>query len=118
MDNENCEMSKLRQLCTFYLDGLLFGVDVRRVQEVILHHEMTRVPLAPPVVRGLMNLRGHIVTALDMRRRLDLSELPAGQLPINVVLRSDDNPISLLVDRIGDVVEVTEERFDPTPETV
>jgi purine-binding chemotaxis protein CheW len=105
-----------RQLCTFFLDGLLFGVDVTRVQEVIRHQPMTPVPLAPGVVRGLINLRGQIVTALDLRRRLDLPPLEAGILAMNVVVRRDEGAISLLVDEIGDVVDVDEACFEPPPE--
>ncbi len=63
-------MSTLTQLCTFTLDGNLFGVDAQMVQEVIRYQEMTQVPLAPPAVKGLINLRGQIVTAIDMRERL------------------------------------------------
>lgn len=111
-------MSAARQLCTFFLDDLYFGVDVQKVQEVIRYQEMTRVPLAPPVVRGLINLRGQIVTAIDMRRRLDLAGLPADQLPMNVVIRTDDGPVSLLVDEIGDVVEVEDESYERPPETL
>jgi purine-binding chemotaxis protein CheW len=106
------------QLCTFYLDGLFFGVEVQKVQEVIRYQEMTRVPLASPVVRGLINLRGQIVTAIDLRRRLELSERPAGQRPMNVVVRADDGPISLLVDEIGEVVEVEEKAFEDPPRTL
>ena len=69
---------------------------------------MTQVPLAPQVVRGLINLRGQIVTAIDLRRRLEMEPRPAGQPPMNVVVRSDDGAISFLVDEIGDVVEVEE----------
>jgi purine-binding chemotaxis protein CheW len=79
---------------------------------------MTRVPLAPAVVRGLINLRGHIVTAVDLRRRLELRERPADQLPMNVVVRSEDGAVSLLVDEIGDVLEVDEETFEAPPETL
>jgi purine-binding chemotaxis protein CheW len=107
-----------RQFCTFYLDGLFFGVEVRKVQEVIRYQEMTRVPLASHVISGLINLRGQIVTALDMRRRLQLQERPDGQLPMNVVLRTDDGAVSLLVDEIGDVVEVDEDAFERVPETL
>ena len=60
------------QYCSFTLDGLLFGVVVEKVQEVLRYQEMTRVPLAPPVVCGLINLRGQIVPAIDLRRRLEL----------------------------------------------
>src|SRR5262245_18463506 len=79
---------------------------------------MTRVPLAPPVVRGLINLRGQIVTALDLRRRLALSDRPADQLPVNVVVQTDDGAVSLLVDEIGDVLSVPESAFERPPETL
>ncbi len=108
-------MADDRQYCTFYLDDIFFGVDVAQVQEVVCFQEMTRVPLAPPVVRGLINLRGQIVTALELRRRLELPDRPAGAKPVNVVVRADDVPTSLLVDRIGDVLEVAEEAFERPP---
>jgi purine-binding chemotaxis protein CheW len=111
-------MSVRQQLCTFFLDDLYFGVEVQKVQEVIRYQEMTRVPLAQPVVRGLINLRGQIVTAIDMRRRLGLSALSADRLPMNVVIRTDDGPVSLLVDEIGDVLEVDEDAYDAPPETL
>jgi purine-binding chemotaxis protein CheW len=111
-------MSENRQFCTFFLDRLFFGVEVQKVQEVIRYQEMTRVPLASKVVQGLINLRGQIVTALDMRRRLDLSERPEGELPMNVVVRTDDGPMSLLVDEIGDVLEVDEKAYERPPETL
>jgi purine-binding chemotaxis protein CheW len=111
-------MSTHQQFCTFFLDGLFFGVEVGQVQEVIRYQEMTRVPLAPRVVRGLINLRGQIVTAIDLRRRLELGERPGDQLPMNVVVRTDDGPMSLLVDEIGDVLEVAEESFERPPETL
>src|SRR5579864_362520 len=101
------------QYCTFYADGYCFGLEVLRVQEIIRYQPMTRVPLAPPVVRGLINLRGQIVTAIDLRSRLELQDRPADQLPVNVVVRADDGAISLLVDEIGDVLEVPEKLFEP-----
>jgi purine-binding chemotaxis protein CheW len=111
-------MSATRQFCTFFLEGLYFGVEVSKVQEVIRYQEMTRVPLAPRVIRGLINLRGQIVTALDLRRRLELAERPADRLPMNVVIRGDDGALSLLVDEIGDVVEVDQGLFESPPETL
>ncbi len=107
----------MRRLCTFYLDGMLFGIDVDAVQEVLRFQAMTPVPLAPPVVAGLINLRGQIVTALDLRRRLELPERPPELLPANVVLRSSAVGASLLVDAISEVVEVDDETFEPPPET-
>lgn len=111
-------MVETQQFATFYLDRLLFGVEVKQVQEVIRFQEMTRVPLAPAVVRGLINLRGQIVTAVDLRRRLGLPELEPDRLPMNVVVRTSDGAVSLLVDEIGDVVEVTSDAFECPPETV
>src|SRR5262249_48304790 len=92
MKNRTSPMEK-NQFCTFVLDGHFFGVEVHKVQEVIRYLEMTRVPLAPPVVQGLINLRGQIVTAIDLRRRLQLRERPADRLPMNVVIRTDDGPM-------------------------
>lgn len=111
-------MSNPRQLCTFLLDGLLFGVDVTNVQEVIRYQAMTAVPLSSPVIQGLINLRGQIVTALDMRVRLGLPRREDDTPPMNVVVRTPEGVVSLLVDEIGDVVEVDEERFEPAPETM
>jgi purine-binding chemotaxis protein CheW len=107
-----------RQLCTFYLDGLFFGVEVQKVQEVICYQEMTRVPLASRVVQGLINLRGQIVTAIDLRARLGLRGRAAAELPMNVVVRTDDGAVSMLVDEIGDVLEVDESLYERTPETM
>jgi purine-binding chemotaxis protein CheW len=107
-----------RQLCTFFIDGALFGVDVMHVQEVVRYREMTRVPLAPAVVRGLMNLRGQIVTALDMRTRLGIPARADDGLPVAVIVRSGGGIVSLLVDEIGDVVEVADDLFETTPETL
>lgn len=118
-----------RQFCTFYVEGLCFGIGVREVQEVIRYQEMTRVPLAASVVRGLINLRGQIVTAIDLRRRLGLPDRLSGDvsnpgadaadsLPMNLVVRTDDGVVSLLVDEIGEVVEVDEDSFERPPPTL
>jgi purine-binding chemotaxis protein CheW len=111
-------MAQTQQFCTFYLDKLMFGVELGKVQEVIRYLEITEIPLAPRVISGLMNLRGQIVTGLDLRRRLDLADRPEGAAPMNVVIRSADGAVSLQVDEIGDVVEVTEDSFERPPETL
>lgn len=103
------------QFCTFTLREEFFGVPVEQVQEVIRYQEMTRVPLVSDVVSGLINLRGQIVTAIDLRRCLGMADRPAGQLPMNVVVRTGDGPVSLLVDDIGDVIEVSEDAYEETP---
>src|ERR1700746_1062490 len=111
-------MAKSQQFCTFFLEGSLFGVPVPQVQEVIRLHEMTRVPLASEVVEGMINLRGQIVVAIDRRRKLSLPERKQGELPVNVVVRSADGAVSLMVDEIGDVVEVEDSSFEAPPETL
>ncbi|MBI5433663.1 MAG: chemotaxis protein CheW [Planctomycetes bacterium] len=111
-------MASVQQYCTFQLDALYFGVEVQKVQEVLRYQEMTVAPLAHEVVSGLINLRGQIVTAIDLRRRLELAPRDAERLPMNVVLRTDDGAISLLVDEIGDVVEVEDSLFETPPETL
>ncbi len=111
-------MATSSQYCTFVLDGLFFGVEVHKVQEVIRYQEMTHVPLASRVIRGLINLRGQIVTAIDLRRRLGLPDRPVEQLPMNVVVRGDEGVVSLLVDEIGDVQEVDSGCFERVPETL
>jgi purine-binding chemotaxis protein CheW len=111
-------MSDTRQLATFWADGLLFGVDVTRVQEVIRFQAMTTVPLANEVVHGLINLRGQIVTALDLRTRLALAPRPGGERPMNVIIRTEDGAVSLLVDEIGDVLEVPQDSWEAAPATL
>ena len=111
-------MSDSKQFCTFYLEDRFFGVEVERVQEVFRYQEMTQVPLASSVVRGLINLRGQIITAIDLRRRLEMKDLPEEQKPMNVVIRTNEGVVSLLVDRIGDVLEVSSDDFEPPPETI
>jgi purine-binding chemotaxis protein CheW len=111
-------MAGRRQFCSFFLDGLRFGVDVQHVQEVVPYQEMTRVPLAPPTVRGLLNLRGQIVTGIDLRRRLELPDRTADSRPMNVVLRSEESAVSFLVDDVGEVLEVADESCQHPPETL
>src|SRR2546422_5593511 len=107
-----------QQFCTFALDGMLFGVPVPQVQEVIRYQPLTRVPLSPVVVEGMINLLGQIVMAIDLRRQLDLRKRPEGEIPLNVVVRIADSAVSLLVDEIGDVIEVQESTFEAPPETL
>ena len=111
-------MASSQQFCTFFLNGHFFGTPVPKVQEVIQYQEMTRVPLAPDVVSGMINLRGQIVPAIDLRKRLGLPERPAGELPMNVVVHTAEGAVSLLVDEIGDVIEVEREMLRSPPETL
>ncbi len=107
-----------KQLCTFEVGRLYVGVDVLSVQEVLRARELAPVPLAPRCVDGLLNLRGQIVTAIDLRARLDLPARPAGVDPIYIVVRSHDGVIALIADRIGDVIEVDSAEYEPPPDTL
>jgi len=108
-------MQVVQQICTFFIGNQTFGVSVSQVQEVIRYQPITPVPLAPGVVEGMINLRGQIVIAIDLGRRLGLSRQPSD--PMNVVVRTAAGAVSLLVDKIGDVVEVDESSFEPPPPT-
>jgi len=107
-----------RQFCTFNVENLFLGIDVQQIQEVIRYQGMTRVPLADASISGLINLRGQIVTAIDLRVRLGLPPRDPDAVPMNVVVRDEDNAVSLLVDRIGDVLESDDELFEVPPTTV
>ena len=110
------ESEKLsEQFSTFFVEDLFFGVDVLQVQEVLKSQPMTPVPQAPGVIEGLINLRGQIVTAIDMRRRLTLPPRPVELSPMNIVVRTGDGAVSLLVDEIGDVIEVSASDFEASP---
>jgi purine-binding chemotaxis protein CheW len=106
-----------RQFCTLHLAGHLFGVPVERVQEVISAQTMTPVPLSHVVIGGLINLRGQIVTAIDLRTRLEFDPRAEGE-PMNVVVQTPSGVVSLLVDGIGDVVDVQDTIFEAAPETL
>jgi len=107
------------QYCTFRIADMLFGVDVLKVQEIIQFQEMTEVPLSPDVVRGLVNLRGQIVTALDLHERLDLEARDVeDHKPINIVLCTEGGAVSLLVDAIGDVLTIEDELEESPPPTL
>lgn len=104
--------------CTFHVDNLFLAIDAQEVQEVIRCQQMTRVPLATSSISGLINLRGQIVTAIDLRSRFGMPVRDSNILPVNVVVRDAENAVSLLVDRISDVVEMDDEQFEPLPSTV
>lgn len=111
----------LSQYCTFWADGLYFGIAVGDVQEVMRAQDMTAVPLSHSAVEGLLNLRGEIVTAIDLRHRLGLRSWRAeteGAERMNVVVRSRGEVVSLLVDDIGEVLDTSHRALETAPSTV
>lgn len=111
-------MSETVQLCSFTVADLVCGIDIEHIQEVIVEHPITEVPLAPEVVEGLINLRGTVVTVVDLRKRLGIAPRPEGQSPSHVVVRHGGSIISLLVDEIGDVVDAAKADEEPPPRTL
>ncbi len=106
------------QLATFRLDGDLYGVEVEHVQEVLRTQVLTRVPLAPPAVAGLINLRGQVVTAIELRERLGRPPRPEDTDAVVIVVRLHGEAVSLLVDSIADVVDVDAGDFEAPPDTL
>lgn len=107
-----------RQLATFVVDGARYGVDVLHVQEALRFQARTPVPVAPPGVAGLVNLRGQVVLAVDLRVKLGLPPLEQGVEPMMVVVKVGSEPVSLLVDEIGDVIDVDDSQFETPPDTL
>lgn len=106
------------QFSTFRVDGRYYGVNVKLVQEITQPMPLTRVPLAPDHVAGLINLRGQIATAIGLRELFKLSSAPEDLIGVNVICKSEGPLLALVVDEIGDVLEVEEITFESTPSTV
>lgn len=110
--------SSIVQFMTFFLGEELFGVDTLHVQEILTYHKMTLVPCAPEYVKGLLNLRGQILTVIDVRSRLGLEKLENEEDGMNLIVTSHEGPISLFVDKIGNVVTIPTDQLLPPPGTI
>jgi purine-binding chemotaxis protein CheW len=106
------------QFSTFLVDNRLYGVNIRVVQEITKSMAVTEVPLSPTHIKGLINLRGQIATAVGLRELFEISTPETEGGKINVVCKSESYLLSLVVDEVGDVLELDDVLFDPTPETV
>ena len=103
---------------TLSVAGQLCGVPVSAVRDVLRQQPISPVPLAPPDVAGNLNLRGRIVTAIDLRRRLHLPLAPAGTQPMALVTESNGELYALLVDQVREVLSPDRKRFEPNPQTL
>ncbi len=112
------QLDYLNQYVSFFVDEQLLGVPVNAVQEVLNPQVITRTPKAKTEIAGLLNLRGQIVTAVDLRKRLGLPPLADDQQSMNVVVRYNNESYSLLVDEVGDVINVSGETLQPPPQTL
>lgn len=108
----------MEHLCTFDVDSLFIGIQISRIQEILRPQPVTPVPLASSVILGLMSLRGQIVPVINLAERLGVQLADGGAEAFNVLIRTPDGPVSLLVDRVGDVVEVPPDTFEPAPDTL
>lgn len=106
------------QYVSFLVDNQLLGVPVNAVQEVLNPQTIARTPHARPEISGLLNLRGQIVTAINLRKRMGLPDLEGEQNSMNVVLQHKDESFSILVDEVGDVINVPAETMEPVPHTL
>ena len=107
-----------RQFCTFYIDQHLFGIEAVAVQEVLLHQQLTPVPLAPNDVLGVINLRGQIITAINLRKRLGFESGNGGATSVSVVALVQEELVNFMVERIGEIVEIDIDELVVIPDTL
>jgi purine-binding chemotaxis protein CheW len=103
------------EFVTAMVDGQLFGLPIDRVQDVFAPTRLTRVPLAPSEVAGVLNLRGRIVTVIDMRRRLGFQARPSAASDMAIGIERDGEAYGLLVDSVGEVMRISDEARAPNP---
>jgi purine-binding chemotaxis protein CheW len=111
-------MAANRRYSTFFINNICFGVPIEDVQEFMEHQQITRVPLAPSVLPGIINLRGQILTTIDLRIRLGLTSIQQRENPMMMVIRTSEGPMNLLVDKIGMVQDVDSSLFEKPTETL
>ncbi|MEZ4741758.1 MAG: chemotaxis protein CheW [Bdellovibrionota bacterium] len=116
-NHTSSEGSNIQQYSTFIIANHLYGINVMQVQEIVKAMKTTQVPLAKNYVHGLINLRGQVATAIELRKLLNIHE-DAPEESMNVVCRVDGNLISFMVDKISDVIEVSQDEFEPPPNSV
>ncbi len=106
------------EFLTIIVNDQTFGIPVLQVQDVLRQQNITRVPLAPPEVEGTLNLRGRIVTAINIRCRLGLPNLPDDKKAMSVVVEYDHELYSLIIDKVGDVLSLQNKDFENVPPTL
>lgn len=107
-----------KEFVTVELAGQCLGIPVLSVHDVLNAQSITRIPKAPPSVVGVLNLRGRIVTAVDLRIRLGFEERAEGEKTMSVVVEHNGDPFSLLVDGVGEVLALSDDKFEKTPVTL
>ena len=114
MNTENAQQN-LTEYVTSMIGGQLFGLPIVRVQDVFIPDRLTRVPLAPPEIAGVLNLRGRIVTLIDLRRRFGLGERGDGNSSMAIGVESRAESYGLLIDSVGEVLKLDDAAREPNP---
>jgi purine-binding chemotaxis protein CheW len=114
MDNEQAG-EKMREYITAMIGDQLFGLPILRVQDVFMPERLTRVPLAPPDIAGVLNLRGRIVTLIDMRSRLGLPAREDAAPPMAIGVEMRGESYGLLIDSVGEVLKLDDSAREPNP---
>jgi purine-binding chemotaxis protein CheW len=115
MSNDNSAAEELIEYVTVLIGGQLFGLPISRVQDVFMPDRLTRVPLAPPEIAGVLNLRGRIVTTVDMRRRLGLPPRDDNKPSMAVGIELKGESYGLLIDTVGEVMKLGQSTLEPNP---
>jgi purine-binding chemotaxis protein CheW len=115
MSNDNSAAEQLIEYVTVFIGGQLFGLPISRVQDVFMPDRLTRVPLAPPEIAGVLNLRGRIVTTVDMRRRLGLPPRDDNKPSMAVGIELKGESYGLLIDTVGEVMKLGQATLEPNP---
>jgi len=115
---ETVRINKIVELATFFIGDALCGIDILGIQEINKYLEMTTVPRGPEYIKGVMNLRGRIVSIIDLGRKLGLSPTLPGKHNRNIIVNSQNEYIGLLVDRIGDVVLADWDKVELPPANI
>ena len=116
--NANGASDETEEFVTFTIAGQLFGIPVLQVQDVLSSYQITRIPLAPPEITGSLNLRGRVVTALDVRQRLGLPPRAEGAESMSIVAESAGELYSLMVDTVGEVLALSQSAHESNLPTV
>lgn len=112
---QSVQSDTLVEYVTVMIGEQLFGLPISRVQDVFMLDRLTRVPLSPPEIAGVLNLRGRIVTAIDMRKRLALPRREDGKKPMAIGIESKGESYGLLIDTVGEVLKLAEDTREPNP---
>ena len=112
------KQEKTLELATFYVGDSLYGINILKIQEINKHLDVTVVPKAPDYVQGVLNLRGRIVTVIDLGKKLGLSPIDPSKNNRNIIVDSHDEQIGFLVDSISDVLQAESDKIEPAPANI